>query len=128
MEDASPWMLRIKVRRIGWEAVHVTIDDCTRLGYAEVPSDELATTTASSSARPVDWFSAHGFRIRRVMTDCAKTYLSDAVQTERRRAGRRHVRIRRTMRRKHRGRSTGRRCYRRALGACQRVVNAKIMP
>ena len=29
---------------IGWEFVHIAIDDCTRLAYAEVLADEKATT------------------------------------------------------------------------------------
>ena len=85
---------RTKVRGIGWEAVHVAIDDCTRLGYAEVLPDELRTTTAGFLARAVAWYAAHGIRVRRIMTDNAKTYLSDAVQAERRRAGWQHLRIR----------------------------------
>jgi hypothetical protein len=31
---------RGRVRGIGWEAVHVAIDDCSRLSYAEVLRDE----------------------------------------------------------------------------------------
>ena len=31
---------RASVRGIGWEAVHVAIDDCTRLAYGEVLADE----------------------------------------------------------------------------------------
>jgi transposase InsO family protein len=85
---------RTTVRGIGWEAVHVAIDDCTRLGYAEVLPDELGATTAGFLARAVAWYAAQGIMIRRIMTDNAKTYLSDVVQTERRRAGWRHVRIR----------------------------------
>ena len=85
---------RTTVRGIGWEAVHVAIDDCTRLGYAEVLPDELGATTAGFLARAVAWYAAQGIRVRRIMTDNAKTYLSDVVQTERRRAGWRHVRIR----------------------------------
>ena len=85
---------RTTVRGIGWEAVHVAIDDCTRLGYSEVLPDELGTTTAGFLARAVAWYAAQGIRVRRIMTDNAKTYLSHAVQTERRRAGWRHVRIR----------------------------------
>jgi transposase InsO family protein len=85
---------RTTVRGIGWEAVHVAIDDCTRLGYAEVLPDELGPTTAGFLARAVAWFAAHGIRVRRIMTDNAKTYLSHAVQTERHRAGWQHVRIR----------------------------------
>ena len=48
--------------RVGWEYVHIAIDDCTRLAYAEVLPDEKASTavaflrratalTARSSAR-----------------------------------------------------------------------------
>lgn len=85
---------RTTVRGIGWEAVHVAIDDCTRLGYGEVLPDELGTTTAGFLARAVAWFAAHGIRVRRIMTDNAKTYLSDAVQAQRRQAGWQHIRIR----------------------------------
>ncbi len=85
---------RTTVRGIGWEAVHVAIDDCSRLGYAEVLPDELGPTTAAFLARAITWFATLGIRIRRVMTDNAKTYLSHAVQSERRRAGWQHIRIR----------------------------------
>ncbi len=34
-----------RVRGIGWEYVHVAIDDCTRVGYAEVLADERGPTT-----------------------------------------------------------------------------------
>jgi transposase InsO family protein len=84
----------IKARGIGWEAVHVAIDDCTRLGYAEVLPDELGATTAGFLERALAWFAAHGIRVRRIMTDNAKTYLSDAVQAVRRRWAWKHVRIR----------------------------------
>src|SRR5207253_3655956 len=32
---------------IGWEFVHIAIDDCTRLAYAEVLPDEKATTAVA---------------------------------------------------------------------------------
>jgi hypothetical protein len=39
------------VRRhtVGWEFVHIAIDDCTRLAYAEVLGDEKATTAIAFS-------------------------------------------------------------------------------
>jgi transposase len=43
---------------IGWEAVHIAIDDCTRLGYGEVLPDEAGPTTAGFLARAVAWFAA----------------------------------------------------------------------
>lgn len=36
-----------RVRGIGWEYVHVAIDDCTRVPYAEVLADETGPTTAA---------------------------------------------------------------------------------
>lgn len=85
---------RTKVRGIGWEAVHVAIDDCTRLGYGEVLPNELGSTTAGFLTRALTWFAAHGIRVRRIMTDNAQTYLSNAVQAQRRSAGWKHIRIR----------------------------------
>ena len=35
---------------IGWEFVHIAIDDCTRLAYAEVLPDEKATTAIALPA------------------------------------------------------------------------------
>ena len=37
---------RRRARGIGWEFVHVCIDDCSRLAYAEVLSDEQSVTVA----------------------------------------------------------------------------------
>ena len=63
-------------RGIGWEAVHVAIDDCTRLGYAEVLADETKETTASFLERAVRYFGRRGIRIARVMTDNGSAYRS----------------------------------------------------
>lgn len=40
-----------RVGATGWEYVHIAIDDCTRPGYAEVVSDERATTVVVTGAR-----------------------------------------------------------------------------
>ncbi len=39
-------------RGIGWEFVHVCIDDCTRLAYVEVLSDERKETVTPSWGAP----------------------------------------------------------------------------
>ena len=54
---------------IGWEAVHVAVDDCTRLAYAEVLADETQVTTAGLLQRAVRYYARRGIRITRVMTD-----------------------------------------------------------
>lgn len=61
---------------IGWEAVHVAIDDCTRLAYAEVLADERKDTTAGFLARALRYFARRGILIRRVMTDNGAAYRS----------------------------------------------------
>ncbi|HEY6398269.1 MAG TPA: hypothetical protein VIX82_12525 [Solirubrobacteraceae bacterium] len=35
---------------LGWEFVRIAVDDCTRLAYAEVLSDEEAATASASSS------------------------------------------------------------------------------
>ena len=63
-------------RGIGWEFVHVAIDDCTRLAYAEVLPSETAQVTAQFLLRAIAWFAKRGIRIRRVMTDNAFQYVN----------------------------------------------------
>jgi len=68
------------VRGIGWEFVHVAIDDCTRVGYAEVLADEQGETTAAFLERVVAWYAAHGVTVRRPRTDNGGNYRSAALQ------------------------------------------------
>lgn len=71
---------RHRSRRSGWEHVHVAVDDCTRLGYVEVLRGEDGPTTAGFLRRALDWFRALGIRVRALLTDNGKCYLSAAVQ------------------------------------------------
>ena len=61
---------------IGWDYVHVAIDDATRLAYAEVLADEKATTAAGFLARALEFFARHGVSVQRVMTDNGSPYRS----------------------------------------------------
>ena len=65
---------RSRQRGVGWEAVHVAIDDCTRLAYAEVLPDETGPTTAGFIARMLAWFRTQGIRVRRLLTDNGPAY------------------------------------------------------
>jgi transposase len=54
-------------RRIGdagWEYVHIAIDDCTRLAYAEVLDNEKATTVVAFLRRAVTFFERHGMDVQ----------------------------------------------------------------
>src|SRR6185312_5539289 len=45
---------------MGWEAVHVAVDDFSRLAYVEVLADEKATTSIGFLQRAIAFFAAHG--------------------------------------------------------------------
>ncbi len=65
-----------RTRGIGWEFVHVCVDDCTRLAYVEVLADERKETVTTFLTRAVTWFAAHGVRVERLMTDNGSGYRS----------------------------------------------------
>jgi transposase InsO family protein len=60
----------------GWEAVHVCVDDATRLAYVEVLPNELAITTVAFLERAIAWFAERDVTVRQVMTDNGSPYLS----------------------------------------------------
>ena len=68
---------RADKRHMGWEAVHVCVDDATRLAYVEVLPDEKAATTVGFFERAVAWFAARGVRVRQVLSDNGSPYRSD---------------------------------------------------
>jgi transposase InsO family protein len=65
-----------RVGDAGWEYVHVAIDDCTRLAYAEVLRDEKASTAIAFLRRAVAFFARHGITVERVITDNGSPYRS----------------------------------------------------
>ncbi len=56
-------------RGIGWEYVHVAVDDATRLAYVEVLDDEKGQTAAGCLRRAVGFFRRWGIRVERVLSD-----------------------------------------------------------
>jgi len=66
-------------RGLGWDFVHVAVDDHSRLAYAEVLPNERAATCAAFLHRAWLWFRARGITIRRVLTDNAKVYRTAKV-------------------------------------------------
>ena len=58
----------------GWEFVHVAIDDCSRLAYAEVLPDETAASAIAFLHRALAFFARHGVQVQRVMTDNGSAY------------------------------------------------------
>jgi transposase InsO family protein len=79
---------------IGWEYVHIAIDDCTRLAYAEVLPNEKATTAIAFLRRAIAFFQRHGIQVERVMTDNGSAYRSTMHAIACRALGIRHLRTR----------------------------------
>jgi len=85
---------RSRVRGIGWEFVHVAIDDASRLAYVEVLGDEGGVTTTKFLWRALAWFRRLGVHVRRVLTDNGNGYVSDRFGRLCRSSGLRHQRTR----------------------------------
>jgi transposase InsO family protein len=63
-------------RTVGWEYVHIAIDDATRLAYVEVLGDEKANTAVGFLGRAVRFFRRYGIKVQRVLTDNGAPYRS----------------------------------------------------
>jgi transposase InsO family protein len=79
---------------VGWEFVHIAIDDCTRLAYAEVLPDEKATTAIGFLRRAIAFFERHGIKAERLLTDNGSAYRSTVHAIACRALGIRHLRTR----------------------------------
>jgi transposase InsO family protein len=85
---------RTRARGIGWEYVHVAIDDATRIPYVEVLDDEKAQTAVGFLRRAIAHYAAFGIRVERVMTDNGPAYLSVIHALACKALGLKHIRTR----------------------------------
>jgi transposase InsO family protein len=69
---------RHKHSGIGWNCVHVAVDDHSRLAYAEELPDERAETTSAFVERALAFYSDHGIQVARILTDNGNAYRSQA--------------------------------------------------
>jgi transposase InsO family protein len=64
-----------KIRRsVGYEYVHIAVDDYSRLAYAEVLPDQKATTAAGFLRRAVAFYRRHGIQVEQLLTDNGGAY------------------------------------------------------
>jgi transposase InsO family protein len=85
---------RDHTRGVGWEIVHVALDDATRLVYAELLTDEKGRTAARFLVRALRWFRCQGVRVWRMLTDNGSAYRSKVFRDVARRLSIRHSRTR----------------------------------
>ena len=79
---------------VGYECVHVCVDDYSRLAYAEVLPDEKASTAVGFLRRVVAFYQRRGITVERVLTDNGSAYMSAVHALACRALGIRHTRTR----------------------------------
>jgi transposase InsO family protein len=67
---------RHRHRRIGWNRVHVAVDDHSRIAYVEELTDESPATTAAFLERALTFYAGHGITDQRVLSDNGGCYRS----------------------------------------------------
>jgi transposase InsO family protein len=83
-----------RARHVGWDFLHVAIDDASRTAYTEILPSEGQSDATAFLERALAWFGRHGVRVERVITDNGSAYRSKLFAAALRQAGARHVRTR----------------------------------
>jgi transposase InsO family protein len=84
----------VERKTIGWEFVHIAVDDHSRLAYAEVLPDEKARTAIGFLRRAQVFYERYGIGIERLLTDNGSAYVSAIHALACRALGIRHLRTR----------------------------------
>jgi transposase InsO family protein len=85
---------RVIAPGIGWECLHVAIDDCSRVAYAELLPDETAASAVVFLEHAVTWLATLEIRVEAVMTDNAFCYVRRQYAAAIAALGLRHLRTR----------------------------------
>jgi transposase InsO family protein len=81
-------------RGIGWEFVHVAIDDASRLAFSQILPDEKAVSAVAFLGAAIARYASLGITVARVMTDNGSCYKAHAFRDACRQLGLKHVRTR----------------------------------
>jgi transposase InsO family protein len=79
-------------RGIGWEFVHVCIDDASRIAFSRVMKDEKKVSAVAFLKAAVAYYASLGVTIERVMTDNGACYRSKAFAKACKKLGLKHIR------------------------------------
>lgn len=83
---------RARGEGIGWEFVHVCIDDASRIAFAQVMPDEKKDSAVAFLKAAVAYYRSLGVTVARVMTDNGSCYKSFDFRDACRALGLRHIR------------------------------------
>jgi transposase InsO family protein len=81
-------------RGVGWEFVHVCIDDASRIAFTQIKPDERKRSAVAFLKAAVAYYANLGVTVERVMTDNGSCYRSFAFRNACRRLGLKHIRTR----------------------------------
>lgn len=76
---------------IGWEFVHVCIDDASRIAFSRVMKDERKKSAIAFLKAAVAYYEGLGVKVERVMTDNGSCYRSKAFGKACKRLGLKHI-------------------------------------
>jgi len=79
-------------RGVGWEYVHVCIDDHSRIAFAKVMANERKRSAIAFLKAAIAYYASLGVKVERVMTDNGSCYKSFAFRAACNRLGLRHIR------------------------------------
>jgi transposase InsO family protein len=79
-------------RGVGWEFVHVSIDDASRLAFSQILPDEKAASAVPFLKAAVAYYASLGVAVTRVMTDNGSCYRAFAFRNACRELGVKHIR------------------------------------
>ena len=79
-------------RSVGWERVHVCVDDASRIAFTDIYPDEKAASAVAFLKAAVAYYMSLGVCVRRVMTDNGPCYRSHAFRGACQDLGLRHIR------------------------------------
>ena len=79
-------------RGVGWEYVHVCVDDHSRIAFTSIYPDEKAVSAIAFLHAAVSYYASLGVTVERVMSDNGSCYKSFAFRDARKALGLRHIR------------------------------------
>jgi transposase InsO family protein len=79
-------------RGVGWEFVHVAIDDASRIAFSRIMKSERKACAIAFLKAAIAYYASLGITVERVMTDNGSCYKAFAFRRACKRLGLRHIR------------------------------------